>query len=225
MEATQTRPSTSCAACLAACILFATPCGAGTISLTGSLDPDNPNDVLLDSFTLSGPSSLTIQSYGYGGSGNAPGGTNAAGSVISPGGFDTYLSLFSGTGPGATFVDSNDDGLCPPGSNVPACHDSTLVMDALPAGTYTIALTVFDNFSFAENFGSGTLGDGFIGLGDYFDAASGIIRTSNYALDVSASGLASPIPEPATVWPLAGALLALGLANLSRGRDVARRTV
>jgi hypothetical protein len=167
---------------------------------------------------------LTIQSYGYGGSSNAPGGTNAAGAVISAGGFDSYVSIFDGSGPGATFLGSNDDGVCPPGNASPACHDSTLVMPSLSAGTYTMALTVFDNFSFAENFGSGTLGDGFIGLGDYYDAASGTVRTSSYAVDISASGLAvSPVPEPATLPVVGFGFLAFVLASQRRDRNCKRR--
>jgi hypothetical protein len=43
----------------------------------------------------------------------------------------------------------------------------------VPAGTYILALTVFDNISFAENYGSGTRGDGFTSFcDDYYDAAS-----------------------------------------------------
>jgi hypothetical protein len=186
-------------------LLMAAACYGDSISLTGSLDANNPNDVLLRVFTMSASSPLTIQSYGYGG------GTNAAGTVTPAGGFDTYVSLFTGTGPTATFLASNDDGSCPPGNASPACHDSTLVVPSLGAGIYTMALSVFDNFSFAENFGSGTIGDGFIGLGDYFDASSGTVRTSNYAVDIRASGLT---PEPATSLPV---IVALGLlAILSR---------
>ena len=180
-------------AALLVCMVTIPPCGAASISLAGSLDPNNPDDVFLYTFTLSASSNLAIQSYGYGG------GTNAAGAAISAGGFDTYISLFDGAGPTATFLGSNDDGLCPPGNATVACHDSTLTMTALAAGSYTMALSVFDNFSFAENFGSGTLGDGFIGLGDYFDGSSQMVRSSNYAVDISASGLA--VPEPAA-WSL-----------------------
>src|SRR5258706_10536429 len=168
---------------------LAAACYGDSVSLTGSLDPNNPNDVVLYAFSLSATSTLTIQSYGYGGTSEAPGGANAAGAVIPAGGFDSYLSLFLGTGPNATFLASNDDGFCPPGHASPGCHDSTLLMPSLGAGTYTMALTVFDNFSFAENFGSGTLGDGFIGLGDYFDGSSGTFRTASYAVDISASSL------------------------------------
>jgi len=214
------------AACLAVWIWTAGQCGANTISLTGSLDPNNANDVLLYGFTLSAPSWLTIQSYGYGGSGNAPGGTNAAGSVIPPGGFDTYVSLFNGIGAAATFLASNDDGDCPPGNAAPACHDSTLVVPTLAAGAYTLALGAFNNFSFAENFGSGTLGDGFIGLGDYFDAASETVRTSNYAVDISSDGLVippAPTPEPDSALWLGCGTFALILVNQRQLRNFKRR--
>ncbi len=213
-----------CAAGLLVWIFLVAPCSAASISLTGSFDPNNPDDVLLYAFTLSAQSTLTIQSYGYGGTSNAPGGRNAAGSIILAGGFDSYVSLFNGTGAAATFLDSNDDGVCPPGNAAPACHDSTLVMPSLAGGSYTLALSVFDNFSFAENFGSGTLGDGFIGLGDYFDAASGTVRTSNYVVDISAPSLVvATVPEPAA-WPMAaGGLLALVLANVRWNRNGKRR--
>lgn len=161
----------------------AMPLAGATASYAGSLDPTNPNVVFSVSFTVANPVPVTIQSYGYGGSSGALGGKNAAGNVIPAGGFDAYLSLFRGSGNSATFLASNDDGFCPPGNAAPVCHDPTLTL-ILPAGTYTLALTAFENFSFAENLGSGTLGDGFIGLGTYFDQASGTDRSANYALDI-----------------------------------------
>ncbi len=174
---------------------------AATVSLTGSLDPNDPNDVLLYQFEVPVVSDLLFQSYGFGG------GTNAAGTVIPSGGFDPYLSIFAGTGPSATFLASNDDGTCPPGHPDPSCSDPTLSLLAQPAGWYTLALTVFDNFSFAENFGSGTLGDGFIGLGDYFNQAANEFRTPNFALDVSSS--AGFVPEPGTIFLSAAAAAVL----------------
>jgi hypothetical protein len=164
-------------------LLFHSGSWAASLSFTGSLDTANPNDVFLGTFALSVPSPVRIQAWGYGGTANAPGGTNAAGKVIPAGGFDSYISLFTGTGAGASFVTSNDDGSCPPGAASPACYDSSLAM-MLPAGTYTVAVSLFSNFSFAENLGTGILGDGFIGLGNYFDAASQTVRSSNYAVDV-----------------------------------------
>ncbi|MGH9720611.1 MAG: DVUA0089 family protein [Bryobacteraceae bacterium] len=187
--------------------LFTAPLFGGTISLTGNLSPDDPNDVLLAAFTLSSTANVSFQSWGYGGTANAPGGTNAAGAVITPGGFDPYLSLFAGAGPSATFLVSNDDGFCPPGTPGPACRDSSLDVLNLAAGTYTAALSVFSNFSFAENFGSGTLGDGFIGLGSYYNADSDSFRNPAYALDITSDGLPVAIPEPGTLGVLAAATL------------------
>lgn len=48
------------------------------------------------------------------------------------------------------------------------------------SGTYTLVIGRFDNMSLAENRGSGTLGDGFIGLGNYDP-----VRTNEFAIDIS----------------------------------------
>ncbi len=196
---------------------------AATVSLAGSLNPNDPNDVLLIGITLSTNADLTVQSYGYGGTSAAPGGVNAAGDIIPAGGFDPYLSVFTGLGPGATFLLSNDDGSCPSGAHAPACRDPGITIASLAPGSYTLALSVFDNFSFAENLGTGDLGDGFIGLGDYYNLDSASERTPNYALDVRADGLTvdmvstldSTLPEPATFFTAGPALLVL-LVNRSR---------
>jgi hypothetical protein len=184
---------------------------ASTLSFTGNLDPTNPNDVFLTSFTLSVAGDVHIQSWGYGGTSGAPGGTNAAGTVIAAGGFDSYVSLFLGSGPSATFLASNDDGGCGPATASPVCEDSRLDLASLAAGTYTLALTLPNNFSFAENYGSGTLGDGFIGLqGDYYDFASEGLRTSAYAVDIGitgSTGSTAVTPEPPSLILFATGLL------------------
>lgn len=175
---------------------------ASTISYVGNLSPDDANDFALFQFTLTSNASVGIQTWGYGG------GTNGAGTVIAPGGFDPYVSLFLGTGDTATFLASNDDGLCPPGNGSVACQDATLFVNNLAPGSYTVALSVFENMSFAENLGSGTLGDGFIGLGNYYDAASDSVRTPAYALDITQGNITqTPAPEPGTTGLILGALL------------------
>ncbi|HWC99112.1 MAG TPA: DVUA0089 family protein [Candidatus Sulfopaludibacter sp.] len=164
---------------------------ASTISYTGSLNPSDANDVFLTTFSISTTSDVSFQSWGY------AGGINGHGQVIPSGGFDSYLTVFTGFGPTATFLASNDDGCL-------GCADPSLSLPGLAAGTYTVALTAFDNFSFAEMFpGFYALGDGFIGLGDYYDSASDSIRTSDYALDVTSSAGFASTPEPGTFLLLA----------------------
>ncbi len=179
--------STALAALAASLLLAIPPAQAAGLSFTGQLDPGNEQfDAALHTFTLAAPATVTIQSWGYGGSSGAPGGVNAAGDPIASGGFDPYVSLFAGSGPTATFVASSDDGSCPPGTlDAALCGDSTISI-ALAAGTYTIAVSAFLNMSIAENLGSGTLGDGFIGLGSFGG------RTGAYAVDVSATTLVVP---------------------------------
>ena len=159
---------------------------AGTISLRGTLQlsDGDANDTHAYTFAVTATATVVIQSYGYGGSSGAPGGKNLVGEVIPAGGFDTYLSLFAGTGPSATFLASNDDGPCPPATPVAGnCADSRLSL-SLAAGNYTLVVAAFDNQSLAENSGAGVLGDGFVGLGNYDP-----LRTGNYAIDISAGGI------------------------------------
>lgn len=189
--------------CLAvAAALCAQAAIAQTRSFQGQLDPDNPNAVALIEFETSANASLNIQTWSFGG------GVNAAGAVIAAGGFDPYASLFAGWGATASFVASNDDGICPPATASPLCADSTLTRAALPAGRYTLALGLPGNFSFAENLGSGNLGDGFIGLAaSWSDGACSATCTGRYAVDIGSAAL---VPEPS-----AAGLLALGLLGLA----------
>lgn len=113
-------------------------------------------------------------------------------------GVDPYFSLFKGGTNAATFVDS---------SYFQPAGDFTMSM-TLAAGTYTVALGAFDNFSFAENYGSGTLADGFIGLGE-----PDSVRNGFYSLQVT-----TPVPEPTTAALLLAGLLTAGL--LSRARKL-----
>jgi hypothetical protein len=193
-------------------LLFSVMAQAGQISAVGQLLADEPNAVVLLSFRLSAAGDLHFQTYGFGGSAAAPGGRNAAGQVVAGGGFDPYLSLFQGLGAGASFLASNDDGACPPGTPAPACADSTLDLFNMPTGYYTLALTLPFNYSFAENLGSGTLGDGFIGLdADFSDGACGGVCSNAYAVDILSNRELVAVPAPATLL-----LVLAGLALLVR---------
>jgi hypothetical protein len=125
---------------------------AAGISCTGSLD--SPEDVFLEPFTLLSDSTVTIQTYGFGG------GINAAGATISAGGFDPLAALFSGPATNATvLMDSGSNPIasadtlfglyfpgCPPAGTVTVgtvpgnCGDNQ-VTAALTAGSYTLLLS------------------------------------------------------------------------------------
>jgi PEP-CTERM motif len=139
----------------------------GTLSCVGNLS--TPEDIFTQNFT-SASTTVTIQTFSFGG------GTNAAGMVIPEGSFMPLIALYTGTGvivpvdfvlngagtqvlsdtydaagtsPAAS-ADSLFDlstgasmsGLCPPGVVVGGqCGDSTLNITGLPIGSYTLVLT------------------------------------------------------------------------------------
>ncbi|MFL6697833.1 MAG: DVUA0089 family protein [Vitreoscilla sp.] len=151
-----------------------------------SFDDDNAiaNNTALYTFTVARAGTVTIVSTGFAG-----------------GGVDPYFSLFVGSGATATFLDSNY-------AQATSTGGDFAWLGTLGVGTYEIALGVFENMSFAENMGSGTLGDGFIGLGD-----PGSLGDGHYALS-----LTTPVPEPTGLW-----MLSLGLAALGTGAWQRRR--
>jgi len=193
---------------IAVAAVAAVPGSAQTISDTGSLL--SPEDTVLINLALVADGSVTLQTYGFGG------GTNAAGAVIPSGGFDPFVGLFSGTGPGAAFIDGTSDILtnyfpgCPPAGTVTIgsipgqCGDVNLQFSGLTAGTYTVLLSDAAYLPSAVFEDSGVLGDGFVDLtGGVFqtcyDANDCNTDTANWALDITTSGsssVPSPVPEP-----------------------------
>lgn len=205
---------------------------ADSISYTGVLS--SSTDVIEETFTLSAPATIGLQTWGFGG------GVNAAGAIISPGGTDPFLGIFSGTGDAATILtdssgnpygtsldlsnygDPNFLG-CPPAGapsigGSPQCGDVTMTLDSLAAGTYTVVLSdgqyipqaVFDN---------GTLGEGFDDFtGGVF--CNVLINGVNcpdplggaYAFDITGlpAGSAGSGPPPAAVPEPRGTALVLG---------------
>ena len=95
---------------------------------------------------------------------------------------------------------------CPPHANINTdseeCFDVSLDGGTLTPGSYQIAITAFENMSLAENLGSGTLADGFTGLGNLADG-----EDLHYAFDVGLSP-AKAVPEPSAGWLMGWALLA-----------------
>ena len=165
---------------------------ATNVSFTGTLAGDN--DVKLFSFTLAADADVTLRTWSY------AGGTNAAGGAIGAGGFDPLVSLFFGSGDTAILFDANDDGTGVATDPASGNAYDSLLERMLLAGTYTVALSQFDNFA-----NGGTLGDGFIG----YSGAPGFDGRSNaWALDILSVDAAAVVAEPPT---LALALAALGL--------------
>lgn len=131
---------------------------------------DTANNVALHALTVPIGGSVSFTSSGYAG-----------------GGIDPYFTLFSGVNPAtATVLESN---------YFQATSGDFTITTALAAGDYTVALSVFQNLSFAENLGTGFLADGFTALGGpiYFGNGS-------YVLTVTLPDRATPVPEPGAGW-------------------------
>jgi hypothetical protein len=191
-----------------------TACGAGCTLNAGNTDADYAQwAAFAGTFTVPVSSLMTAVSFSYGG------GTNGNGAVILRNGFEPYLSLFDSSG---SFLASTFFGTtCPAGAHTnidtQQCFDVRLDGGVLASGNYSIVISAFENLSFAENTGSGTLADGFSGLGNL---ASG--EDLHFAFDVILQN-ASPVPEPASLGLVGGAmvLLALGVRSkrLSRSKQ------
>lgn len=133
------------------------------------------------------------------------GSVSVVSSGYTAGGVDPYFTLFSGTGAGALFVDSNFDEAFSTGG------DFSLSFN-LARGDYTPALGVFANMSFVENSGSGTLGDGFTGLG-----GPGYLGDYGYHLTMTMpDGGGNGVPEPGAAWLTLTALARLGFGRARR---------
>jgi hypothetical protein len=192
--------------------LMATVATASILVSTQGVFSD-PNQVFEQSFSYDPAtmgSILRIQTYGYGGSSNAPGGTNAFGTIILAGGFDPIVGLFAGSASGGgARLGFNDDGTCGAGAGATdggICFDSTLVFNSLAAGTYTVALTVFPNFPPTTETGAYPGGPGTFGG-----------RANRFAIDVVTS---SAVPEPMSSLLLGTGLLAIGfLARRRRSQQ------
>ena len=198
---------------------------AANLTLQGNFTADD--NVQLFSVSLAAPAAIDFRSYGY------AGGTTSTGVTVPRGGFDTILTLFSSSG---AFLDENDDG-----AGVATDPSTGLAADAritanLAAGSYTVALTQYDNFSI------GDLADGFTEAGrPTFTAdpnfanggpcpgnmfrdisgSDGRCRDGHWALDFV--NVASVTPVAATPEPSALLLAGVGLALLLLSRLFHRR--
>ena len=180
------------------------------------------DQVQLFDFTLTSPETVTFQTWGYGG------GTNAAGAIIQPDGFESLLTWFTGSN-GAYINDSSSNSCGSANSYQGACLDAYGQVP-LAAGSYVLALTQSGNSANCPDGFAGDLACGFSqqGNGDYtpgttgdpgctsFCGTFGTQEDGNWAVDILNVGSASAVsatPEPGTIL-LAGCGLALiGLAK------------
>ena len=83
-------------------LALASLASAGTVSYTGTLasPEDESNEFVV---TLGAAGNLGLQTWGFGG------GTNGAANVIPAGGFDSFVSVWDGTGATATLIDGSSD--------------------------------------------------------------------------------------------------------------------
>ncbi|OGU19173.1 MAG: hypothetical protein A2X85_03650 [Geobacteraceae bacterium GWF2_54_21] len=175
---------------------------ADNYSFTGNFNRDN--DVQLFNFTVGADTTVTLRTWSY------AGGTNAAGNLVASGGFDPILALFNSSG---LFIDDNDDG----GSFVPADAASgarydTFLTSFLHAGTYTVAISQYDNFANGPYLSDGFVRDGVANewFREHYLDTSGLYRDSHWAFDIENVQAASPVPEPSTLILLAAGLASLG---------------
>jgi hypothetical protein len=189
----------------AAIIAAAAPAAAVDFSFTGSLP--TADTVQFFDFTVGTQSTVTLRTWSY------AGGTNAAGQMISSGGFDPILALFAL--PGGGLVGENDDG----GGNVPSDpvtgnNYDTFLQLLLDPGAYRVSVAAYSNFANGPN-----LSDGF-GGGGSFDGRTNAwafdVLNVNEAIEIPVDGA---VPEPAS-WAMLIAGFGLVGATLRRRRQV-----
>jgi hypothetical protein len=189
---------------------------ADSVSYTGTLS--SSTDVVEETFTLSSPATIGLQTWGFGG------GTNTAGNLIAGGGTDPFLGIFSDSGgistiltdglgnPYGTSADLSNYGApnflgCPPAGapmigGSPQCGDITMTLPSLSAGTYTVLLSDGQYVPVAVG-DNGTLGEGFSDVtGGVF--CNVVINGVNcpdplggaYAFDITGLPAGAPAPTP-----------------------------
>jgi hypothetical protein len=194
---------------LAVLVLSAAASPASTL-FQGTFATDD--QVELFAFTLSSSSLVTIQSYGYAG-----GTINST--VIPPGGFAPDATIFALVASDYVESTSSNGGNCGMTGTDPVTGncDDPFIQTTLPAGSYYLALSVWDNVPL-----TGTLADGYTQTGNpgftcaeggsanpngtFCDVTDALFRsrTGNWALSFTGTTSVQnvTVPEPPTWRPL-----------------------
>ena len=176
------------------------PVLAAVVTLSGELD-DTANTALVasdmgaalftDDLATANNVALYVLHVAVGGS------VNFTSTGFAPGGIDPYFTLFSGTDRAtATFRESN------------YVHAQTVGGDftqdvMLSAGDYTVAIGVYSNLSFAENYGNGFLAEGFTALG-----GPSFFGDGSYVFTITTPDATTTVPEPGSALLCLSAALA-----------------
>ncbi len=187
-----------------AAALLATNANAVSTSFTGNLAHDN--SLARVTFHVGTAGTVYLTSLGF------AGGTNAVGSSIAAGGFDSVLSLYDSTG---TAVDFNDDGATAVADSTGHASDAGLSLWLTP-GIYAVYLTQYSNFG-ALQLSNGFAFDGVPDFSGGFIDSYGNQRTSAWALDISGAGVVSA-PEASSA---AAMLVGMGLLGFAARRRTA----
>ena len=193
-------------------VLTATLASASSVSqtYTGALTSETgAGSVVLESFSLTSASEVTIYTTSYGG------GMNLDGSTTGPGGFQPNITLYDNTG----FVVANQSPSFSPIANPDPSNgwkgDGYLQDPDAPAGTYYVTLTDWQNQMSVTSTGLDISTAAYLQFsgpgGTSFQDVQGNTRTGNYALDILASPLTSggsTVPEPSTFLLIVPALAA-----------------
>ena len=194
---------------------------AAEFSFTGAFERDD--DVQLFDFAVDTLSTVTLRTYSY------AGGTQADGTAIAAGGFDPILAVFDEDG---LLLGGNDDDILGAVGTDPvtgAALDSFLDPVVAP-GSYTLALSQYDNFPVGSTLAEGFALQGEESFTGAFGCTAGIFcdttadsRTGAWAVDILGvetaaldDGAPGVIPLPAALPLLAGALGLVGLARRFR---------
>ncbi|WP_394752696.1 DVUA0089 family protein [Crenothrix sp.] len=165
---------------LATLLLCSQSAMANSFSFTGNFTYDN--DVQLFNFSLASDSTaLTIHTL------SLLGATNAAGNLISGGGFNPYLAIFDESG--ALIKDTS-------GKNE---SEESIIANygTLLAGTYTLALTQFDNIAVGTYLSEGFADDYVLASFDPTPFTTmGGGGSSHWAVDILTADTATSVPAP-----------------------------